>query len=195
MVKRLESSINALDERYKTSSTIVYIGKSSSCRERDRNVTWEITGNKEYRHSWEDESKTWLFWTRVESMLLSRLHFLRRSGLDENEDEAAKTLKKLLSHNNNSQTWIIFCYANKYVIEDGLIMLDAVSQVDENYGSDKFLGALKERCKQVRDTSPSHAYGCSRLQFYTQTLQGSIKCPECCGSMENYTVLSCCHHH
>ncbi|XP_019167971.1 PREDICTED: protein SIEVE ELEMENT OCCLUSION B-like [Ipomoea nil] len=205
LVKRLETNINAVDQTYETISGIVYMGKSSSCRGKDRNnnVTWEMSGNKqvEYRHSWEDdEKKTWLFWARVESMLLSRLHFLRRlsSGHDdENEDEAAKTLKKLLSYNNNPQTWAIFCCVKKdnsgewkneyyYGIEDGLIMLDAVS---------KFQGEWEECCKFLQANS-SHALGRSqRVQFYTQTLQGSIiKCPDCYADMEKYTVLSCCHH-
>nr|GMC46307.1 protein SIEVE ELEMENT OCCLUSION B [Ipomoea batatas] len=200
LVKLLETKINALDQTYKTSSGIVYIGEGR--------VTW---GNKqqEYRHSWEDnnENKTWLFWGRVESMLLSRLHFLRRSSghNDENEDEAAKTLKKLLSFNkkdnNNPQPWLIFCCVKKeesqggwrnecYVIEDGLTTLDALVSKGTWEECIKILGDSSSKSHNLRRSQP--------VQFYTatdETLQGNMmRCPHCQSVMEKNTVLWCCHH-
>nr|GMC50986.1 protein SIEVE ELEMENT OCCLUSION B-like [Ipomoea batatas] len=132
-------------------------------------------------------------------MLLSRLHFLRRSSghNDENEDEAAKTLKKLLSYNkkHNPQPWLIVCYLKKdkpgewrnecYVIEDGL---DAVVSK-----------GTWEECFKGDSSSQSHNLtSLPRMHFYTatdETLRGNMmRCPHCQSVMEKNTVLSCCHH-
>nr|GMC48790.1 protein SIEVE ELEMENT OCCLUSION B [Ipomoea batatas] len=127
------------------------------------------------------------------------LHFLRRSSghNDENEDEAAKTLKKLLSYNkkHNPQPWLIVCYLKKdkpgewrnecYVIEDGL---DAVVSK-----------GTWEECFKGDSSSQSHNLtSLPRMHFYTatdETLRGNMMtCPHCQSVMEKNTVLSCCHH-
>ncbi|XP_031120279.1 protein SIEVE ELEMENT OCCLUSION B-like [Ipomoea triloba] len=183
LVKRLKTKIYALDQ-----TNIVYIGKN-------RVTSW---GN-------DDDNKSWLFWGRVESMLLSRLHFLRRSSghNDENEDEAVKTLKKLLSFNkhNNPQLWLIFCCVKKdesqggwrnecYVIENGLTTLDKVVSRRSWEGRFKI---LRDSSSELHNLGPP-----PRLQFYTatdETLRGNMmRCPHCQSVMEKNTVLSCCHH-
>lgn len=155
-----------------------------------------------------DGPSTWLFWARLKSMLLSRMHYLRKTSFKEEDDEIVEGLKKLLSYEAPGETggWSMLCTKDK-VVRCGEMakMLKVVTDYEtwkENVKDNKgFHEAFNEYYNNHSFTT-QHQHCCG-LEYPCElecpipyiSIPKIEKCPDCNIDMYKLITFSCCHHH
>ncbi|XVE84075.1 hypothetical protein DITRI_Ditri16bG0139900 [Diplodiscus trichospermus] len=166
---------------------LVYVGKSSN-RDKVRKVTGIITVEK-LGYAWQDQAMVWFFWTRLESMLFSKIQL----GRADDQDPMMQQIKKLLSY-DRAGGWAVLSKGSNIVVNGhSTTVLPALGGYDEwkaNVVEKGFDLAFKEYHDRLHDV----AHPCCRFEFPTTTrIPESMRCPECHRLMEKYTTFLCCH--
>ncbi|KAI9177381.1 hypothetical protein LWI28_014490 [Acer negundo] len=167
---------------------MVYVGKSSK-REQVRRVLAAIKVEK-LSYYWEDLTMVWFFWTRLESMLFSKIQLGRADDMDPMMQE----IKKLISYDRDGG-WALLSKGSQIVVNGhGTTVLPALLEYDmwrEHILTKGFDKSLKDH----HDKLYSIAHPCSRFEFSTHggRIPESMKCPECQRIMEKFTTFCCCH--
>ncbi|XVE84073.1 hypothetical protein DITRI_Ditri16bG0139700 [Diplodiscus trichospermus] len=166
---------------------MVYVGKSSS-RDKVKKVTAIIDVEK-LGYTWQDQAMVWFFWTRLESMLFSKIQL----GRADDQDPMMQQIKKLLSY-DRAGGWAMLSKGSNIVVNGhSTIVLPALDGYDEwkvNIAEKGFDLAFKEYHDRLHDV----ARPCCRFEFPTTTwIPENLRCPECQRIMEKYTAFLCCH--
>ncbi|XP_059638526.1 protein SIEVE ELEMENT OCCLUSION B-like [Cornus florida] len=167
---------------------MVYVGKSSK-REQVRRVISTIMMEK-LSHCWQEMAMIWFFWTRLESMLFSKIQL----GRGDDNDPMMQAIKKILSY-DKSGGWAVLSNGSSVVINGhSSTVLPALSEYDmwkENISVKGFDPSIKE----YHDKLHSAAHPCCRFEFPTTAgrIPENMKCPECLRSMEKHSTFVCCH--
>ncbi|CAH1437735.1 unnamed protein product [Lactuca virosa] len=167
---------------------MAYVGKSK----KRENVRSAITTIKQeiLSYSWQDTTLIWFFWTRIESMLFSKLQLKS----DDDQDPIMLQIKKLLSYDKDG-SWALLCRGSQILTNGhGSTMLETLTYFDlwkehvPTRGFDlSFTG--------YHDKLHVAAGYCCRFEFPITAgrIPEGMRCPECHRLMEKYTAFLCCH--
>ncbi|KAJ6424002.1 hypothetical protein OIU84_024888 [Salix udensis] len=108
-VKKFTNSARAVAKEARVPLEMVYVGKSSK-REKIRRLMATITAEK-LSYIWEDLTMIWFFWTRIESMLYSKIQL----GKLDDHDPMMQEIKKLLSYNREGG-WAVLSKGSNVVV-------------------------------------------------------------------------------
>ncbi|XP_021299174.1 protein SIEVE ELEMENT OCCLUSION B [Herrania umbratica] len=166
---------------------MVYVGKSSK-REQVKKVIGIINMEK-LSYAWQDQAMVWFFWTRLESMLFSKIQL----GRADDHDPMMQQIKKLLSYDREGG-WAVFSRGSNVMVNGhSSTVVPALGGYDEwkvNAAEKGFELAFKEYHDRLHDV----AHPCCRFEFPTTTrIPDNMRCPECRRIMEKYTTFLCCH--
>ncbi|KAF5457319.1 hypothetical protein F2P56_021429 [Juglans regia] len=168
---------------------LAYVGKGSK-REQVRRVLATIAVEK-LGYSWQDLAMMWFFWTRLESMLFSKI---QQGKADDHVDPMMQEIKKLLSYDRDG-SWAVLCKGSSVVVNGhGNSILPTLVEFDkwkENVRLQGFDVAFKNHHELLR----GETYPCCRFEFshFAGRIPEGMKCPECHRNMEKYTTYLCCH--
>ncbi|KAJ0113606.1 hypothetical protein Patl1_02887 [Pistacia atlantica] len=167
---------------------MVYVGKSTK-REQVRRIMASIQIEK-LSQAWPDLTMVWFFWTRLESMLFSKIQL----GRADDHDPMMQEIKKLLSYDRDGG-WAVLSKGSQVVVNGhGTTIVPALLEYDiwkENVPVKGFDVSFKEHHQKLHGI----AHPCCRFEFsshFGRTPQ-SMTCPECLRVMEKFTTFCCCH--
>lgn len=170
---------------------MVYVGTSTKSPQELGPLINNIR-NQRLSNCWEEEMM-WFFWTRVESMLLSKIQV---EAKDE-QDPVMQELEKLLMYDRMG-TWALFSKGSEVMLTGRVpALIHLLQKFDEwkgNVGHSDFLIELKEQYNRL---PAADDHPCCQLEFdhTTGKTPVSMICPECHRSMEELAVFTCCHDH
>ncbi|XP_031380311.1 protein SIEVE ELEMENT OCCLUSION B-like [Punica granatum] len=167
---------------------MVYVGKSDK-REQVRRTVTAITVEK-LSYCWEDLAMIWFFWTRLESMLFSKIQL----GKADDHDIVMQEIKRLLSY-DKSGGWAVLAKGSSVVVNGhATTMLPTLVEYDlwkEHVPNKGYDLAFKDH----HDKLHGIAYPCCRFEFPSAAgrIPEWMKCPECQRLMDKLTTFLCCH--
>lgn len=169
---------------------MVYLGKSNK-REQVQRVVDTIIRENLYSHSWSEQSMIWFFWTRLQSMLFSKIQLKQ---VDDN-DIVMQEIKKLLSYDKQGG-WFVLARGSQIVVNGHAATgLQALVEYElkwkQHADRDGFEPAFKEYYGKLH----SVANPCCRFEFSHSMgrIPDRLTCPECRRNMHVLTTFQCCH--
>lgn len=146
----------------------------------------------------------WRFWTRIQSVALSRIQYLIKVGKDERKDEIMQGLKRLLAYEAESTTvgsWALLSKGNKIVACDlGDKMLRVMNEYEKwenDADANGFEQAFKD-CYDMLSSCPSPSsdqHPCCALKYPSNLdkVPETVYCPQCNRNMHTFVTFSCNH--
>ncbi|KAK4750702.1 hypothetical protein SAY87_004184 [Trapa incisa] len=167
---------------------LAYVGKNNA-KERARRTAQAIVAEK-LSYSWDNPNIFWYFWTRLESMLYSKL----QHGKSTENDQIMQEVLTILSYDGSDKGWAIFCLgmAPGMARAKGDAILESLRKYPEwreEAGRDGIVPALKDHLE--KNHSPHH---CSRLILpgLAAGVPERVICAECARPMERFIMYRCC---
>ncbi|EEF35446.1 protein SIEVE ELEMENT OCCLUSION B [Ricinus communis] len=186
-VRKFTNTARAVSQAARIPLEMVYAGKSSK-RDKVQSIIAAIPVEKLSQY-W-DPTMIWFFWTRVESMLFSKIQL----GKIDETDPMMQEIKKLLSYDKEGG-WAVLSRGSNVVV-NGYSSTMLLTMIEYDLWKDKvpvngFDLSFKEHHNKLHDL----AHPCCRLEFHSTTgrIPERLKCPECLRSMEKYITFRCCH--
>ncbi|KAJ6949425.1 protein SIEVE ELEMENT OCCLUSION B-like [Populus alba x Populus x berolinensis] len=187
-VRKFTNTARAVAQAARIPLEMVYVGKSSK-REKIRRVIATITVEK-LSYVWQDLTMIWFFWTRLESMLYSKIQL----GKLDDHDPMMQEIKKLLSYDREGGWAVLSNGSNVVVNGHKTTALQTLLEYDlwkEQVPVKGFDLAFRDHQGRIHDI----ARPCCRFDFPMTTgrIPGTMKCPECNQTMEKFSTFLCCH--
>ncbi|KAH7851801.1 hypothetical protein Vadar_016645 [Vaccinium darrowii] len=188
-IRRFTTAAKSVALSARISLEMVYVGKSNK-KELVRKIIATIT-NEKLSYAWQD-LMVWFFWTRLESMLFSKIQL----GKIDEHDPMMHEIKKLLSH-DKSGGWAVLSRGSQVVVNGhGTKVLPTLLEYDlwkDNVPTKGFDRSFKDHYDMLYGSE----HPCCRFEFLSTAGTGripeSMKCPECLANMEKYITFCCCH--
>ncbi|XP_010550173.1 PREDICTED: protein SIEVE ELEMENT OCCLUSION B [Tarenaya hassleriana] len=173
---------------------MAYVGKRNhSHREQIRRIS-ETVKARDLSYSWTDPAMMWFFWTRLESMLYSKIQL----GKADDHDDVMQGIKKILSYDKIGG-WALLSKGEEIVMIAHGAIDRTVSEYDRTWKTDVATKGYKQAIYDhyfdviLRDTGKP----CSHFDFHITARSGRIpdkmNCFECHRPMEKYLSFACCH--
>ncbi|KAK2991057.1 hypothetical protein RJ640_017212 [Escallonia rubra] len=102
-IRKFTATENKVARDANISLEMVYVGKSLDSGSEKVKEIIQIINMEKLSSCWPDMEIIWFFWTRVESMLLSKIQLEKR----DDEDPVLQELKKILDYGKNDVGWAI----------------------------------------------------------------------------------------
>ncbi|KAI4348235.1 hypothetical protein L6164_008982 [Bauhinia variegata] len=170
---------------------MVYVGKSNNWDKAGQVLDY-IVQEKLPTHCWQDKTTNWFFWTRLESMLFSKIQLQRA----DDHDVLMQKIKKFLSFDNHPHEWFLLANGSNIVVNGEADMgLRTLIEYDTEWKeqADKrgYGPAFEQHYKKL------HAEANPYCRFEYSPAEGKIpdkrKCPECQRQMRILTTFQCSH--
>ncbi|KAI4388787.1 hypothetical protein MLD38_001085 [Melastoma candidum] len=187
-IRKFTSAARQVAQAAKIPLEMVYVGKSNK-REQVRRAIATITAEK-LSSTWQDLTMIWFFWTRLETMLFSKIQL----GKADDRDPVMQQIKKLLSYDKAGGWAVLSRGSNLLVNGHGTTVLPALLEYDlwkEQVAVKGYDVAFKEHHDRIHDV----AHPCCRFEFPSEVgrIPESMTCPECQRYMEKLITFLCCH--
>lgn len=187
-VRKFTNTARAVAQAARIPLEMVYVGKSSK-REKIRRVIATITVEK-LSYVWQDLTMIWFFWTRLESMLYSKIQL----GRLDDHDPMMQEIKKLLSYDREGGWAVLSKGSNVVANGHKTTALQTLLEYDlwkEQVPVKGFDLAFQDHQGRIHDISRP----CCRFDFPVTTgrIPETMKCPECNRTMEKFSTFLCCH--
>lgn len=168
---------------------MVYVGKSTKNDQVHRAIS--IIGGEQLSYCWHDLTMIWFFWTRIQSMLYSKI---QQGRADEN-DPVTQEIKKLLCYDRDGG-WAVLSRGSDVIANGhGSTMLPTISEYDvwkRNIPAMGFDGAFRDHYKKLQgEGQPCYRFD---FPFSIGRIPEHMKCPECLRMMEKLFSFKCCHN-
>lgn len=166
---------------------MVYVGKSGT-KERIRKISTTISEEK-LSHTWPDPTLVWYFWTRLESMLYSKI----QQGKSIEDDPIMKEVMTMMSFDGSDKGWALICKGSDEMARANADLAFASLSEFENWEEDAqengFVPALKGYLAKLH--KPQH---CNRLILpgISGGIPEVVVCSECGRTMEKFLMFRCC---
>lgn len=186
-IKRFTTTAKEVAKAAEIPLEMVYVGKSSS-KERVRRIN-AVIEKENLSHYWHEPTYVWYFWTRVESMLYSKM----QHGKTIQNDKIMQEILTILSFDGSDQGWALFSWGSSEMARakgDIMMMSLTVFESWEEEARQKgFLPALNDHLRSLH--TPQH---CNRLILpgIDGGIQEMVVCAECGRPMEKYFMYRCC---
>ncbi|KAI7741937.1 hypothetical protein M8C21_024316 [Ambrosia artemisiifolia] len=187
-IRKFTNNAKAMASAARIPLEMAYVGKSKK-RENVRRAIATINVEK-LSYFWEDTSVIWYFWTRLESMLYSKIQLKRA----DDQDIIMIQIKKLLSYDKDG-SWALLCKGSNILTNGhGSTMLQTPADFDlwkEHIPSRGFDLSFKD----YHDKLHVAANNCCRFEFPIGAgrIPEGMRCPECHRLMEKHIAFLCCH--
>ncbi|WCJ18066.1 Protein SIEVE ELEMENT OCCLUSION B [Euphorbia peplus] len=187
-IRKFTSSAKAVARAAQIPLEMVYVGKSTK-RDKVQRATSTITVEK-LSYVWQDMTMIWFFWTRLESMLFSKIQL----GKIDEHDPMMQEIKKLLSYDKEGGWAVLSRGSNVVVNGHSTTVLPTLIEYDmwkEHVPVKGFDLSFKDH----HDKLHAIAHPCCRFEFSSTTsrIPERLKCPECHRAMEKLITFCCCH--
>ncbi|KAM7483127.1 hypothetical protein LguiB_007710 [Lonicera macranthoides] len=187
-IRRFTTTLRDVAETAGIGLEMVYVGKSKS-RERMRRIISTISVEK-LSHTWTDLTFIWYFWTRIESMLYSKM----QQGKTIENDPIMQEVMAMLSFDGSDQGWALISRGLSAVVAKakGDTILKSLTDFEKWQESAKqngFVQGLIEYLHKLH--TPEH---CNRLILpgINGGIPEMVVCAECGRPMEKYFMYRCC---
>ncbi|CAH9134786.1 unnamed protein product [Cuscuta epithymum] len=166
---------------------MVYVGKSNS-KERVRKITDTIM-TEGLSNCWPDPYSVWHFWTRIHSMLYSKLHFGNKQGTD----KIASEVMTLMGYDGSDQGWALMsrgpfqmARAKSEVL---LVALNKYPEWEPEAKENGFIETLTSYFSKLH--TPQH---CNKLILpgVAGEIPDVMVCADCGRYMEKLFMYRCC---
>ncbi|KAH8519293.1 hypothetical protein H0E87_000907, partial [Populus deltoides] len=186
--RKFTNTARAVAQAARIPLEMVYVGKSSK-REKIRRVIATITVEK-LSFVWQDLTMIWFFWTRLESMLYSKIQL----GRLDDHDPMMQEIKKLLSYDREGGWAVLSKGSNVVANGHRTTVLQTLLEYDmwkDQVPVKGFDLAFQDHQGRIHDISRP----CCRFDFPMTTgrIPETMKCPECNRTMEKFSTFLCCH--
>ncbi|KAJ0771805.1 putative sieve element occlusion [Helianthus annuus] len=187
-IRKFTNNARAMATAARIPLEMAYVGKSKKI-ENVRRAIATINVEK-LSYCWQDTSLMWYFWTRIESMLFSKIQLKRA----DDQDLIMLQIKKLLSYDKDG-SWALLCRGSQILTNGhGSTMLQTPIDFDlwkEHIPSRGFDLSFKD----YHDKLHVAANNCCRFEFPIAAgrIPEGMRCPECHRLMEKYIAFLCCH--
>ncbi|XP_055961285.1 protein SIEVE ELEMENT OCCLUSION B-like isoform X3 [Mercurialis annua] len=187
-VRKFTKMARTVSEAAGIAIEMVYLGKSYK-RNKVRGVISTIMEEK-LCHYWE-MIMIWFFWTRLHSMLLSKIQL----GKIDEYDPLMREIKKLLSY-DKAGGWALLCKGfNIFVNGHSSTVMRTLTEFQkwrEQVLEKGFDWAFKEYHDNLLQDADEP---CCRFEFPSTIgeIPENLKCPECDNTMEKHIAFRCCH--
>lgn len=188
-IRRFTREAHAVARALQVSVEMVYVGRSHN-KEAVRKVTESIMV-EQLSHCWQDPSLVWYFWTRIESMMFSKIQMGR---IHDDGDVILQEIQRLHSHDKYHDGWAILAKGSKIVVHgQGKLALTTLEelehwkQIASEKGFDVGYGAHYGELHRK-------LFHCHRQDFpATVKVPSSMLCPDCRRHMQRFNSFICCH--
>ncbi|CAL5370188.1 unnamed protein product [Camellia sinensis] len=187
-IRRFTTRATAVARDARIPLEMVYVGKSSK-REQVKRVIQTVNNDK-MGIAWQ-EPMIWFFWTRLESMLFSKMQL----GRVDDYDPMLQEIKKLLSY-DKSGGWAVLCRGSEVVVNGhGTTVLPTLVEYDDIWKINVPTNGFDKSFKDHHDKLHGITHPCCRFEFPSVAgrIPESMKCPECLRVMEKHITFICCH--
>nr|GMD93567.1 protein SIEVE ELEMENT OCCLUSION B-like [Ipomoea batatas] len=195
-VQEFTSKVREVGSKTQLNIELVYVGRNKKIR--------RIIDEKRMSHSpLHNSTRVWWFWTRLQSMFLSRIHYLEVTNCpvkEYNNDEILQGLKKLLAYESTNTTiegWALLSKGAKVVVcGHGTKMLGVLNEFQiwkENITPKGFGQAFKDHHEMIS----MNRHSCCTLEYpiNMDKIPENEICQECSCSMHKFLTFTCCHGH
>lgn len=190
-IRNFITSMNEHSSKIGIKIELVYVGKHNA--EEAVKKIMEVINSEKLAHTLPDLTQVWYFWTRLESMLYSKMHH----GKNVENDTIVKEVMSVLSFDGGDQGWGFIGSGSKTEIvkAKGEVILSYFSrnkEWEERHKKVGFLAAFFEFIQSEFKTSSHH---CNRLVL--PSIEGAgvpkvVACADCGRPMEKYILYRCC---
>lgn len=165
---------------------LLYVGKNNA-KDRVRRTSQTVIQEK-LSYCLEEPVLFWYFWTRLESMLYSKL----QRGKSMENDQIMQEVMTILSYDGSDKGWAIFCRGNDIARAKADPAVETLSGYNEWEDDAKEIGpvpAMKKHLQKIH--TPHH---CSRLILpgVAAGIPEKVVCAECGRIMEKFIMYRCC---
>ncbi|CAI9302976.1 unnamed protein product [Lactuca saligna] len=187
-IRKFTTTARAMATAARIPLEMAYVGKSKK-KESVRRAVATINVEK-LSYSWQDPTLMWFFWTRLESMLYSKIQLKKA----DDQDPMMQQIKKLLSYDKDG-SWALLCRGSKILTNGhGTTMMQTPSDFDlwkKDIGTKGFDLSFME----YHDKLHVAANNCCRFEFPVAAgrVPDGMRCPECHRVMEKHIAFLCCH--
>ncbi|KAJ6424000.1 hypothetical protein OIU84_024887 [Salix udensis] len=187
-VRKFTNNARAVAQAARVPLEMFYVGKNNKT-EKIRRLMMTITVNN-LGYFLEDVTTIWFFWTRIESMLYSKIQL----GKLDDHDPMMQEIKKVLSYDREGGWAVLSNGSNIVVNGHSTTILQALVEYElwkDQVPVKGFDLALEEHHKKIHGIS----HPCCRFDFPVTMgrIHETMKCPECNHSMEKFSTFLCCH--
>ncbi|KAF3790141.1 SIEVE ELEMENT OCCLUSION B protein [Nymphaea thermarum] len=163
---------------------MVYVGKNHPNIPVNKNI--ETIKKEKLSRTW-DFDTIWLFWTRLESMMHSKM----QSDRSTETDQILQEVITLLTYGNSNYGWAMVSKGSLEMVKaEGKVLINLLDNFDswkDKIGTDGFGKAFQSGLVPLQ--SADH---CVRLVLPSTSPVHKVSCPECRKIMERYLLFQCC---
>lgn len=163
---------------------MVYVGKNNPSIPVKKNIE---TIEKEKLSSTWDLDTIWLFWTRLESMMHSKM----QNDRSMETDQILQEVITLLAYGNSNYGWAMISRGSVDMVRaEGKVLLNLLENFDswkDKIATDGFNKAFQSGIDPLQSTDH-----CVRLVLPSTSPVHKVSCPECKKIMERYLLFQCC---
>ncbi|KAL9993872.1 putative sieve element occlusion [Helianthus debilis subsp. tardiflorus] len=187
-IRKFTSDARAIANAAGIPLEMAYVGKSKKSKSVSKTI--DTINEEKLSHCLQNTSLIRFFWTRLESMLFSKIQLKR----GDDQDLIMQQIKKLLSYDRHG-SWALLCKGSQ-ILTNGHASTMLQTPVDfdvwkEHIPSKGFDLSFKD----YHDKLHVVANNCCRIEFQIEVgrIPEDMWCPECHRLMEKYIAFLCCH--
>ncbi|KDP45223.1 hypothetical protein JCGZ_15088 [Jatropha curcas] len=189
------AAITRVKEFTKLNIELVYVSKSNAVDEANKSIFDFITAKKIGVHWKAEETYSWRFWTRLESIFSSGL----QNGKIAKQDNILKDVMTLLSFNGSYKGWTIFGQLEshqKIAKATGDVILQILKKIDTwwkpDTSIDSFLTEINEQIEQKNNVQAHHCNHIVLPATIPEVPHEMMTCAICDRKMSKYLMYRCC---
>ncbi|XP_074318130.1 protein SIEVE ELEMENT OCCLUSION B-like [Silene latifolia] len=184
-IRRFTKQARSVAQAFKIQLELLYVGRSQNT-ELVQKVNAMIRV-KQLSHCWEDPDWVWFFWTRIESMIHSKV---KLEKINHHGDIILQEIQRLHSHDKTNAGWALLAKGSTILVHGpGKIALTALEEKDQwtelgiEPGYVDYFAALYMKM-----------FPCHRLDFPANiNIPNTMFCSHCRRNMQKYNSFVCCH--
>ncbi|XP_037496065.1 protein SIEVE ELEMENT OCCLUSION B [Jatropha curcas] len=194
-IEEFIAAITRVKEFTKLNIELVYVTKSNAVDEANKAIFDFITAKKIGVHWKAEETYSWRFWTRIESIFSSGL----KNGKIAKQDNIMKDVMTLLSFNGSYKGWTIFGQLGshqKIAKATGEVILQILLKINTWWkpgtSIDSFLTAINHQIEQQNSVQAHHCNHIVLPATIPEIPDELMTCAICDRKMSKYLMYRCC---
>ncbi|KAI3799218.1 hypothetical protein L1987_34508 [Smallanthus sonchifolius] len=177
-IRKFTSNARAMATSARIPLEMAYVGTYVGVSKKRENVRREIATIivEKFSYSWQDTTLFWFFWTRLESMLFSKIQLERA----DDQDTVMLQIKRLVSYDDDG-SWALLCRGSQILTTGhGSSMLETLADFElwkEHIPKRGFDLSFKEYHDKLHVAANNRC----RFEFSIEAgrIPEGIRCPEC----------------
>ncbi|XP_021773515.1 protein SIEVE ELEMENT OCCLUSION B-like [Chenopodium quinoa] len=188
-IRQFTNEARAVARTLRIPLEMVYVGGSHN-KENVQRICDSII-MEQLSHCWQEQDSVWYFWTRIESMIYSKIQL---GNLYDHADTIWQEIQKLHSHDKSHSGWVVLAKGSRIVVHgQNKVAMNTLQELEEwkklaiTDGFDVGFGNHYMKLHMEE-------YPCHRIQFPSgMRIPRSMPCPDCSRPMHINKSFLCCH--